>query len=79
MKKKNNRSMDFSSNKLSKYSIRKFTVGTSSILIGSLVFLGNPTEVEAEETKQLVSKEITTEAPTEEVTTKAPTEEVTTK
>ncbi|RAK44092.1 hypothetical protein BHU61_09965 [Macrococcus epidermidis] len=31
---------DFIPNKLNKYSIRKFTVGTASILIGSLLFLG---------------------------------------
>ena len=33
--------VDFLPNKLNKYSIRKFTVGTASILIGSLIFLGN--------------------------------------
>ncbi|PMB83594.1 hypothetical protein CJ205_08115 [Dolosicoccus paucivorans] len=31
----------FLSNRVNKYSIRKFTVGTASILIGSLIFLGN--------------------------------------
>lgn len=33
-----NKRVDFLSNKLNKYSIRKFTVGTASILIGSLMF-----------------------------------------
>lgn len=34
-----NKRVDFLSNKLNKYSIRKFTVGTASILIGSLMYL----------------------------------------
>ncbi len=69
--------MDFLSNKLNKYSIRKFTVGTSSILIGSLIFLGNPTDVEAEETKQSTSTTETAKAPptTELPTTEVPTTE----
>ncbi|WP_078156992.1 lectin-like domain-containing protein, partial [Staphylococcus aureus] len=37
------------SNKLNKYSIRKFTVGTASILIGSLMYLGTQQEAEAAE------------------------------
>nr|WP_241426128.1 SdrD B-like domain-containing protein [Macrococcus armenti] len=72
MKKKNSR-MDFLANTLNKYSIRKFTVGTTSILIGSLMFLGNPTNAEAEET---IAEKVTTEAPTTETpTTEAPTTE----
>ncbi len=38
-----NKRVDFLSNKLNKYSIRKFTVGTASILIGSLNVFGNST------------------------------------
>jgi len=83
MRKKNNGRMDFLSNKLNKYSIRKFTVGTSSILIGSLIFLGNPTDAKAEESKQTITSAdvavspTTTEVPTtEESTTEAPTTEV---
>ena len=38
--KKNNKPLDFLPNILNKYSIRKFTVGTASILVSSLLFLG---------------------------------------
>ncbi len=44
-----NKRVDFLSNKLNKYSIRKFTVGTASILIGSLMYLGTQQESEAAE------------------------------
>ena len=38
--KKNNKRLDFLPNIQNKYSIRKFTVGTASILVSSLLFLG---------------------------------------
>lgn len=57
-KKPNNKRHDFITNQLNKYSIRKFTVGTSSILIGSLLFAANPSDAQAEEIQT------TTEAPT---------------
>ncbi|WP_440867674.1 Ig-like domain-containing protein, partial [Staphylococcus shinii] len=42
--------LNFLNNKKNKYSIRRFTVGTASILIGALLFWGQPTdEVQAEE------------------------------
>ncbi|HCT8132193.1 TPA: LPXTG-anchored surface protein SasG, partial [Staphylococcus aureus] len=44
-----NKRVDFLSNKLNKYSIRKFTFGTASILIGSLMYLGTQQEAEAAE------------------------------
>ncbi|HHW7840620.1 TPA: lectin-like domain-containing protein [Staphylococcus aureus] len=44
-----NKRVDFLSNRLNKYSIRKFTVGTASILIGSLMYLGTQQEAEAAE------------------------------
>lgn len=49
--KKNRKSkrLDFLPNKLNKYSIRKFTVGTASILIGSLMYLGVQNDAEAAE------------------------------
>ena len=34
-----NKRLDFISNKLNKYSIRKFTVGTASILVGATLIL----------------------------------------
>ncbi|QIH79280.1 YSIRK-type signal peptide-containing protein [Macrococcoides canis] len=79
--------MNFLANKQNKYSIRKFTVGTTSILIGSLMFLGSEGNVRAAEvsTETVTTETPTTEAPTteevttESVTTEAPTtEEVTT-
>ncbi|WP_371440750.1 YSIRK-type signal peptide-containing protein, partial [Nosocomiicoccus sp. HMSC067E10] len=42
--------LDFLPNRLNKYSIRKFTVGTASILIGSLVFLGHDAKAAEDET-----------------------------
>ncbi|MDR9833014.1 YSIRK-type signal peptide-containing protein [Staphylococcus coagulans] len=48
--------LDFLPNKLNKYSIRKFTVGTTSILIGSLLYLGINNDVEASEAKTQVEK-----------------------
>ncbi|QTQ07949.1 YPDG domain-containing protein [Macrococcoides canis] len=80
-KKPTNKRMDFLPNKLNKYSIRKFTVGTTSILIGSLLFLGNASDSKAAETTVASTEAATTETPTTEapttetVTTEAPTTE----
>ncbi|QUR94809.1 Ig-like domain-containing protein [Macrococcoides canis] len=80
-KKSTNKRMDFLPNKLNKYSIRKFTVGTTSILIGSLLFLGTSTDSKAAETTVASTEAATTETPTTEapttetVTTEAPTTE----
>ncbi|EFS19472.1 accumulation associated protein [Staphylococcus hominis subsp. hominis C80] len=42
--------MDFISNRLNKYSIRKFTVGTASILVGATLIFGHAdNEVKAAE------------------------------
>ncbi|QRN50736.1 YSIRK-type signal peptide-containing protein [Macrococcoides bohemicum] len=63
---------DFLLNKLNKYSILKFTVGTASILVGTLIFLGNSAEAE-ETTKETLATEAPTEtATTEEATTESP-------
>ncbi|ARQ07924.1 Rib/alpha-like domain-containing protein [Macrococcoides canis] len=83
-KKSTNKRMDFLPNKLNKYSIRKFTVGTTSILIGSLLFLGTSTDSKAAETTVASTEAATTETPTTEaptteaVTTEAPTTEAST-
>lgn len=74
-KKPNNKRMDFLPNKLNKYSIRKFTVGTTSILIGSLMFLGN--SADAAETTTTTT-DTTTTPTTENPTTEAPTTEAAT-
>ena len=49
-----NKKVDFLPNKLNKYSIRKFTVGTASILLGSTLIFGSSShEAKAAEEKQV--------------------------
>ncbi|HDY9505687.1 TPA: E domain-containing protein, partial [Staphylococcus argenteus] len=49
-----NKKVDFLPNKLNKYSIRKFTVGTASILVGSILIFGSSShEAKAAEEKQV--------------------------
>ncbi|MDO0962976.1 YSIRK-type signal peptide-containing protein, partial [Staphylococcus haemolyticus] len=84
--------LDFLPNKLNKYSIRKFTVGTASILVGATLFLGvngetqaaekidSPTKEEAATAEETATKEEA--VTTEETATKeeaATTEETATK
>ncbi|MFF9856780.1 YSIRK-type signal peptide-containing protein, partial [Staphylococcus saprophyticus] len=72
--------LDFLPNTLNKYSIRKFTVGTASILVGATLFLGVSNEAEAAEKIDSPTKEKV--ATTEEPATKeeaATTEEPATK
>ncbi|WP_168162126.1 Ig-like domain-containing protein, partial [Nosocomiicoccus sp. HMSC067E10] len=60
--------LDFLPNKLNKYSIRKFTVGTASILIGSLIFLGNDASAaEANDNSSNESLNANTETSADEV------------
>ncbi|MDY3697626.1 MAG: YSIRK-type signal peptide-containing protein, partial [Staphylococcus hyicus] len=40
---------NFLPNKQNKYAIRKYTVGTASILLGSILFMGHHEEVKAAE------------------------------
>ncbi len=51
------RRLDFLPNKLNKYSIRKFTVGTASILIGSLLYLGVQNQADASEINEQTKAE----------------------
>ncbi|WP_145423142.1 YSIRK-type signal peptide-containing protein, partial [Staphylococcus hominis] len=44
-----NKKVDFLPNRLNKYSIRKFTVGTASILVGASLVFGVSEEVQAAE------------------------------
>ncbi|PNZ83633.1 hypothetical protein CD127_03895, partial [Staphylococcus petrasii] len=44
-----NKKVDFLSNKLNKYSIRKFTAGTASILVGATLIFGADYEAQAAE------------------------------
>ncbi|REH92625.1 YSIRK signal domain/LPXTG anchor domain surface protein, partial [Staphylococcus felis] len=48
-KKSGNKRLDFLSNRANKYSIRRFTVGTASILIGTTLIFGINNDVEASE------------------------------
>ncbi|WP_449463738.1 YSIRK-type signal peptide-containing protein, partial [Streptococcus suis] len=48
-KKSGNKRLDFLSNRANKYSIRRFTVGTASILIGTTLLFGINNDVEASE------------------------------
>ena len=49
-----NKKVDFLPNKLNKYSLRKFTVGTASILLGSTLIFGSSShEAKAAEEKQV--------------------------
>ncbi|RXK17170.1 YSIRK-type signal peptide-containing protein, partial [Macrococcus sp. DPC7161] len=66
---------------MNKYSIRKFTVGTGSILIGSLMFLGSTGNVEAAEgdiftTEAPSTQTPSSETPTTDNTAQTPTTEV---
>ena len=54
--------LDFLPNTLNKYSIRKFTVGTASILVGATLFLGVSNEAEAAEKIDSPTKEEATTA-----------------
>ncbi|PNZ35680.1 YPDG domain-containing protein, partial [Staphylococcus lutrae] len=55
---KKSKRLDFLPNKLNKYSIRKFTVGTASILIGSLLYLGVSNNADASELDEQAKEEI---------------------
>ena len=78
--------LDFLPNKLNKYSIRRFTVGTASILVGSTLLFGIGNEAHAAEehqksnTTENVADSNASEAPTkEEVPNNEATSEVPTK
>ena len=49
MKKNSNSRLDFLPNRHNKYSIRKFTVGTASILVGATLVFGASEEAHAAE------------------------------
>ncbi|WP_170122501.1 SdrD B-like domain-containing protein [Macrococcus epidermidis] len=67
MKKSNKSKLDFLPNRLNKFSIRKFSsVGTASILIGSLVFTGNQALAATDDTT--TTEAATTEAAASEAT-----------
>ena len=76
-KKPNSRRVDFIPNRLNKYSIRKFTVGTASIIIGSLIFLGQENEAQAEETTTSSTTHITDNGNINKVTAEKATENTT--
>ncbi|WP_179108327.1 YSIRK-type signal peptide-containing protein, partial [Staphylococcus hominis] len=74
MKKKPNRRLDFLPNVQNKYSIRKFTVGAASILVGAtLIFGAGQEEAKAAESDQTVTNQDNTSSPTD--TTEQPSTE----
>ncbi|MBW3133467.1 Rib/alpha-like domain-containing protein, partial [Staphylococcus chromogenes] len=81
--KKSNKRLDFLPNRQNKYSIRKFTVGTASILVGAILLFGAQNDAQAEETPADSASSTTetkaldvspVEASTVEVAPTAPTE-----
>ncbi|MBI5976027.1 Rib/alpha-like domain-containing protein, partial [Staphylococcus canis] len=75
--KPNSRRLDFLPNRQNKYAIRKFTVGTASILVGVTLLLGAHNDAQAEEVSQNATstEEATTTNSTEDVATQPSTEE----
>ena len=74
LKKKPNRRLDFLPNVQNKYSIRKFTVGAASILVGAtLIFGAGQEEAKAAESDQTVTNQNNTSSPTD--TTEQPSTE----
>ena len=66
LKKKPNRRLDFLPNVQNKYSIRKFTVGAASILVGAtLIFGAGQEEAKAAESDQTVTNQDNTSSPTD--------------
>ncbi|TDM38829.1 YSIRK-type signal peptide-containing protein, partial [Macrococcoides goetzii] len=61
-----------------KYSIRKFSVGASSILIGTMIYLGNSPETYAETAVSTMNVSDPSTAPPTEPTTESPSIETTT-
>lgn len=75
-KRNSSQRMDFIPNKLNKYSIRKFTVGTASILVGATLFLGHH-EAEAAEKQQSISQNHSDEQESSQADTTVTTEQTT--
>ncbi|WP_269724681.1 YSIRK-type signal peptide-containing protein, partial [Staphylococcus aureus] len=74
--KKTRKKLDFLPNKLNKYSIRKFTVGTASILVGATLIFGAGHDVaKAAEEDASTEQASTEEKATEESTTEQPSTE----
>ncbi|WP_419791127.1 Ig-like domain-containing protein [Staphylococcus chromogenes] len=81
--KKSKKRLDFLPNRQNKYSIRKFTVGTASILVGAILLFGAQNDAQAEEAPANSASSTTetkaldvspVEASTAEVAPTAPTE-----
>ena len=74
--KKTRKKLDFLPNKLNKYSIRKFTVGTASILVGATLIFGAEHDVaKAAEEDASTEQASTEEKATEESATEQPSTE----
>ncbi|PNZ30187.1 hypothetical protein CD137_05475, partial [Staphylococcus petrasii] len=73
-----NKKVDFLPNRLNKYSIRKFTVGTASILVGASLVFGVSEEAHAAENTSdanATAKSDSNQIPTSEVTTETTTQQ----
>ncbi|OHR09130.1 hypothetical protein HMPREF2721_09530, partial [Staphylococcus sp. HMSC078A12] len=64
--KKTRRKLDFLPNINNKYSIRKFTVGTASILVGATLIFGAGHDVAKAAEEKVTSEGATTEQPSTE-------------
>ncbi|WP_145517893.1 YSIRK-type signal peptide-containing protein, partial [Staphylococcus warneri] len=75
--KKSKKRLDFLPNKLNKYSIRRFSVGTASILVGATLLFGINHEAHAAEQNetQSVSQEATNEDSVSEAPQETPAKE----
>ncbi|MFI8472932.1 YSIRK-type signal peptide-containing protein, partial [Staphylococcus warneri] len=75
--KKSKKRLDFLPNKLNKYSIRRFSVGTASILVGATLLFGINNEAHAAEQNetQSVSQEATNEDSVSEAPQETPAKE----
>nr|WP_281072903.1 YSIRK-type signal peptide-containing protein [Staphylococcus coagulans] len=54
---KKSKRLDFLPNKLNKYSIRKFTIGTASILVGATLLFGLSDDAKADEISDSTSQQ----------------------
>ncbi|WP_337133680.1 YSIRK-type signal peptide-containing protein, partial [Staphylococcus aureus] len=74
--KKSKKRLDFLPNKLNKYSIRRFSVGTASILVGATLLFGINNEAHAAEQNEApVKEEATNDNSASEVSQETPVKE----
>ncbi|WP_281059487.1 YSIRK-type signal peptide-containing protein [Staphylococcus sp. GDY8P29P] len=57
-----NKKYDFTTYKLNKYTIRKFSIGTASILVGATLIFGMSQEARADEDSSAQNKDVDLES-----------------